>query len=259
MTINEIRLDRAATARILIATICVLALAHIGVSLVKNVAGYPTVYGLVPLFDLNAEQNVPTYFNASLHLFSSLLLAVIMILKKRSRDPYAARWTVLCCGFLFMAFDEAAGLHELMERPMQELLGDRATGVFHFAWVIPGMLIVLFFAIWFVKFLLHLPRSSMLLFLLSGGLFIGGAVGVELFEGRHAALHGSHNLTFDTYVLVEETLEMVGLTVFIYALLGYLEEHYGEVRFRLAHSAQVAPRTTQASAQGAASGLAPVE
>jgi hypothetical protein len=49
------------------------------------------------------------------------------------------------------------------------------------------------------------------------------------------------------------------LTVFIYALLGYLEEHYGEVQFRLAHADAVAPRTTQARVQGAAAGLAPVE
>jgi hypothetical protein len=225
----------------------------------KHVAGYPTLYGLVPLFDLNGEQNIPTYFSASLHLFSSLLLAVITVLKRRAHDPYTRQWAVLAAGFLFMAFDEAAGLHELMERPMQELLGDRATGVFHFAWDIPGMLITIFFAGWFLKFLLHLPRKSMLLLLLAGGLFIGGAVGVELFEGRHAALHGSVNLTFDTYVLVEETLEMVGITVFIYALLGYLEEHYGEVRFRLAYSEEVAPRTTQARGQGAASGLAAVK
>jgi len=237
MTINQVPLNPSATARMLIATIGLLAVAHVGVSLIKHVGGYPTVYGLVPLFDLNGEQNVPTYFNASLHLFSSALLAVIAVLKKQSSDRYTRQWAVLCGGFLFMAFDEAAGLHELMERPMQELLGDRATGFLHFAWVLPGILVTLFFALWFLQFLLHLAPRTRLLVVLSGLLFIGGAVGVELFEGRHAALHGSNNLTFDTFVLVEETLEMVGLTVFIYTMLRYIEHHYGEVRFRLGRHA----------------------
>jgi hypothetical protein len=205
----------------------------VGVSLIKHVGGYPTVYGLVPLFDLNGEQNVPTYFNASLHLFSSALLAVIAVLKKQSSDRYTRQWAVLCGGFLFMAFDEAAGLHELMGRPMEELLGDRATGVLHFAWVLPGIVIVAFFALWFLRFLLHLPLRTRLLVVAAGAMFIGGAVGVELFEGRHAAAHGSANIAFDLYVLAEETLEMSGLTVFIYAMLRYIEHSYGAVQFRV--------------------------
>ena len=119
MTINPISLKPSETARILIGVICFLGAAHVAVSLIQHVAGYPTVYGLVPLFDLNGEQNVPTYFNASLNLFSSLLLAVITVLKKQVRDPYTRQWAVLCGGFLFMAFDEAASLHELMGRPME--------------------------------------------------------------------------------------------------------------------------------------------
>jgi hypothetical protein len=237
MSTYPIPINARATARILMIAIALLAFAHVGVSLLKNVAGYPTVYGLVPLFDLNGEQNVPTYFNACLHLFSSLLLAIIAVLKKRTRDPFARQWVVLCAGFLFMAFDEAAGLHELMGRPMEEFLGERATGFLHFAWVVPGILIVLFFGMWFTRFLLHLPPRIRMLVVTAGVLFIGGAVGVELFEGRHAAIHGSHNLVFDAFVLVEETLEMTGLTVFIYAMLGYVENNYGEIRFAIGRAA----------------------
>jgi hypothetical protein len=211
--------------------------------LTRHLGGYPTVYGLVPLFNLNGEQNVPTYFNASLHLVSSMLLAIIAVLKTAARDRFSRQWTVLCAGFLFMAFDEAAGLHELMERPMRELLGGSASGYLHFAWVIPGALIALFFAVWFLRFILHLPPSTRSGVLLAGVLFVGGAVGVEVFEGHHAALHGSDNLIFDAYVLLEETLEMAGLTVFISALLGYMEMRYGEIALRLrAAPAHESPR-----------------
>lgn len=244
MPAHPISVSPAAVARVLGAAVCFLALAHIGVMLAKYVAGYPTLYGLVPLFDLNSEQSMPTYFGASLHLAASALLAVIAMLKKRSGGAYAAQWTILAIGFLFMAFDEAAGLHELMGRPMEELLGRHATGLFHFAWVIPGMIIVLALAVWFLKFLLHLPPQTRWLFLTAGALFVGGAVGVELFEGRHVALHGAENLTFAAYVLVEETLEMSGIVLFIYALLRYIAGQYREVHFRLGEAEERAAAAT---------------
>ena len=241
MTHPHIALNPSAVIRVLAATILFLFAAHIAAMWAKHVLGYPTVYGLVPLFDLGAEQNVPTFFSACLHLLSSMLLAVIAILKRHERDRYTKQWATLSGAFLYMAFDEAASLHELMGRPMQELLGEHATGVLYYAWVVPGIVITVLFAAWFVKFFLHLPPKTRLLVFTSAALFIGGAIGVELFEGRHVALHGAENLTYAVYVLVEETLEMAGIALFIYALLRYLETAAGEVRF------QVGARTGAAS------------
>lgn len=53
-------------------------------------------------------------------------------------------------------------------------------------------------------------------------LFLGGAVGVESFEGRYAEQHGSDNIGFSLYVFVEEGMEMTGILVFVRGLLGYL-------------------------------------
>ena len=63
-------------------------------------------------------------------------------------------------------------------------------------------------------------------------LFIGGAIGVELVGGRHVELHGRQNWTYSMIVTVEESLEMAGLIVFIWALLDYCADNYKEVRFR---------------------------
>ena len=233
MSNNRIALNPSVILRVLALTICFLFAAHIVAMWAKHVLGYPTVYGLVPLFDLGAEQNVPTFFSACLHLFSSMLLASIAIMKKHALDRYTKQWAILAAAFLYMAFDEAAGLHELMGRPMQELLGGRATGVLFYAWVVPGIVITVLFAAWFLKFFLHLPPKTRWLVFTSAALFIGGAIGVELFEGRHVALHGPENLTYALYVLVEETLEMAGIALFIYALLRYIETTAGEVRVRV--------------------------
>jgi hypothetical protein len=63
-------------------------------------------------------------------------------------------------------------------------------------------------------------------------LFIGGALGFELVGGRWVELHGKENLTCSMIATVEESLEMAGVIVFIYALLKYIAENYNEVRFR---------------------------
>ena len=104
MNTYSIELRRASIVRVLAAIICFLAVAHVASSLTRHLGGYPTVYGLVPLFDLNGEQNVPTYFNASLHLVSSMLLAIIAVSKTAARDRFSRQWTVLCAGFLFHGF-----------------------------------------------------------------------------------------------------------------------------------------------------------
>ena len=127
-------------------------------------------------------------------------------------------------------------MHELLVPPTRELLGDYASGIFYFAWVIPGIAFILLFALTFVKFLLHLQLRTRWLFLVSAVLFIGGAVGTELIGGRYAELHGFQNLTYTMIATVEEALEMAGVIVFIFALLKYVETNYNEVGFYFGNS-----------------------
>ena len=233
MNPTRIALSPRAVTLVLGASVCFLVLAHAAGQLMKYWGGYPTVYGLVPLFDLNAEQSVPTFFAAAQLLLAALLLAVIAVVKKRSAAPYAAHWMVLALTFLYMAIDEAAGIHEWLAYPVQDLLGHRASGVLYFAWVVPGIIVTAGFAVWFLRFYLHLPLATRIPVLLAASLFIGGALGVELVEGRHADLHGADNLTFSMIVMVEEACELAGITLFIDALLNYIAATFGEIAFVL--------------------------
>jgi hypothetical protein len=134
---------------------------------------------------------------------------------------------------MYLAVDEAGRIHELLNRPTKELLGNLATGIFYFAWwVIPGVAITLVFGLSFLKFFIHLPLQIRLLVLLAAILYIGGAVGVELIGSRYAEQHGIENLTYNMITTLEETLEMAGVITFVRALLTYIETNYGEVRFR---------------------------
>ncbi len=53
-------------------------------------------------------------------------------------------------------------------------------------------------------------------------LFVGGALGVELFGSAYVSTHGREVFGYTLIVAVEEALEMVGVATLIYALLAYI-------------------------------------
>jgi hypothetical protein len=232
MTTNHISLNPSGIARILGTVALFLVLASIGAQFSKFSFGHDHLKGLVPLFYIDAERNIPTYFSVLLMLFAALLLAVIAVLNGKQRAPHASKWAVLSFGFLFMAFDEAFQVHERLTVPVREFLGDGKLGIFYFAWTIPGIALVLILGLFFLRFLLHLSATARLRFLMAASLYIGGAIGVELIEGRYAELHGQQNWTYSMIAVAEESLEMAGLIVFIWALMKYCADNYKEVRFR---------------------------
>lgn len=173
MNNHQIVLNRSIIVRGLGTIAGLLVLASIGGQLTRYLFVHGGIYGLIPLFDLDRENSIPTFFSASLLLFAAFLLWIISVVKRKSRDAYTFQWAMLGFIFLCLSVDEAAGVHELLIKPMRELLGGRASGIFYFAWVIPGMAFTLFLALVFFRFLLHLPTQTMLFFILAAVLYIG--------------------------------------------------------------------------------------
>lgn len=232
MVINEISLNPSSIARVLGAVAFLLVLASIGGQLTVYLTGHDHVFGLVALFYVDLEQNIPTFFSMFLLLFAALLLAVITVLKSNGMASHVSHWAILSFGFLFMAVDEAVSLHERLVEPIRRLLSNGNLGVFYFAWVLPGIALVLVLAPFFLRFLLHLPTKMRVTFLMASTLYLGGAIGFELIGGRYVELHGSSNLTYSMIATVEESLEMAGVIIFIWGLLVYIADNHKEVRFR---------------------------
>lgn len=232
MVSNQISLNPLSIVRVLGAVAFLLVLASTGGQLTAYLTGHDHVYGLVRLFYFDAEQNIPTFFSTFLLLFAALLLAVITVLKRNRTASHVSHWAILSFGFLFMAADEAVSLHERLVEPTRKLLGGGKLGVFYFAWVIPGIALVIVLALFFLRFLLRLPTKTRLTFLMAAILYIGGAIGFELIGGRYAELHGLQNLTYGMIATVEESLEMAGVIIFIWALLAYIADNHKEVRCR---------------------------
>ena len=228
---NQISFNPTVIACILGVIAVLLILAGIGGQLLRFSFGEDYLRMLVLLFHLDHERNIPTYFSVLLILFAALLLALIAALSAKQKLPHVSKWIILSCGFMYMAFDEAFQLHERLIRPISVMLGEKNLGIFYFAWVIPAMILVLILGLFFLKFLLHLPMTVRLRFLIAATLYLGGAIGIELIGGRHAELHGEENLTYSIITTIEESLEIAGLIFFIWALLKYCADHHKEVQF----------------------------
>ncbi|RPJ25636.1 MAG: glycosyltransferase [Chloroflexi bacterium] len=219
-------------AGVLGAVAYLLVLLSIAGQFAKFVLGHAFLTGLAPLFYVDVEHNIPTYFSVWLILCAAFLLTVIASLNRGQRKPHVSQWAILSFGFLLMAIDEAFQFHERLNIPVGTLLGDASLGIFYFPWVIPGIALVSVLGLYFLRFLLHLPAATGLSFLMAATFYIGGAIGVELIGSRHAELHGYENWMYSMIATLEESLEMAGLIVFIWALLNYCADNYKEVRFR---------------------------
>lgn len=207
------------------ATVAGLAIVHTGLQYVKFTTGHDHVFGLVRLFNLDGEANLPTLFSTLLLLSASMLLLCIGMHERRGNSPFATRWLLLATGFLFMAVDEAAMIHELFDSPTRRLMGDDASDAFLYAWVVPYTLLVVALLVYFIKFLLHLPAGTRARFCIAGAIYVAGALGLEFLEGVQAGAHGEASAGYMVLNTIQELMEMSGTIIFIDALLGYIVDH----------------------------------
>ncbi len=71
----------------------------------------------------------------------------------------------------------------------------------------------------------------MYLFLIAGATYLGGVLGMELVGSSYIFNYGP-SLSYGIVATIEEVLEMLGIIVFIYALLDYLETHVESMLIR---------------------------
>lgn len=189
---------------------------------------------LIALFNVNEEANLPTWYSTFSLLACSVLIALIAAKQRNQGDRFTRHWQILSFVFLFLSVDELASIHELSVNPLRNAL--HTGGMLYFAWVIPYSLLLLIFGLNYLKFIAHLPAKTRWLFVLAGGIYVGGALGMELIGGAYASAFDQHNLGFQLLSTIEEVFEMVGVIVFIYALLDYLRSYVQDVQLVFSQS-----------------------
>ena len=207
----------------------------------KRVLDHDVLLGLVRLFDLDQEANVTTWYSTVLLLLAAVLLAVIARAAHTARAQFRLHWALLALILLVMSVDEASSIHELAIRPLRSALGVQA-GVLYFTWVVPAGAAVLLVGIAYLRFVLHLPAATRRLFVIAGGVYVGGALGLELIGGYLASHHGGEGLAYLAEVTIEETMEMSGAVLFIHGLMGHIRRELGEVRITFGAAGPAVPR-----------------
>lgn len=195
---------------------------------------YPSREALVRLFNVDGEANIPAVYSTATLLFCAILLAIIAHAKKVVGNRFSRHWKALSIIFVFLSLDELVSLHEELINPMRSLF--HTSGFLYFAWVIPGGIFVIICLLTFMQFLAALPKTTRRLFFLAGGIFIAGTLGVEMVGAYYSNLYGQENFVYAIVSTVEELFEMLGVIVFISALMSYINLYVKEVGLRVRFS-----------------------
>ena len=183
---------------------------------------------LFQLFDLDSENNVPTWYSALLWAMAAGLALASARRELGGGAIVRWSWTLLSGVFLLLSLDEGASLHERLLDPTGDLL-QAARGVpdsFYYNWVLVAGMLTASVAALFVPFLLRIRRDVAACLILAGLLFLVGSLG---FETVSSAIHrgwiasiGHTGLTWTRLIILEELCEMAGAIVAVHALLRWL-------------------------------------
>ena len=182
-------------------------------------------YGLIDMFTLNAEANVPTNFSTRLLLAAAVLLALVAKSSKLQKSDHFIHWATLSALCFFLSLDEFAQIHELLDehRGWTEGLFD-ASGALVGPWVVLYGGLALVVLTLFARFFWELPRKYQFIFGTAAAMFLSAALGIEMIG---AMVWESEGPSWRFFIInsVEEIFEMTAITILITGLLMYLEEH----------------------------------
>ncbi len=225
-----INLPRRRIELFLLVAAILLALLGTGMEVSYYLLDHKRLLGAVRQFTLGEEANIPTWYSAMLLASCALCLAAIAFTQTPDAGNYRRHWLILALIFLYMSMDETAVIHEMAIRPVRDAFD--LGGAFYYAWTLPAALLMAVFLAGYLGFLRHLPRSSRNRFILAGLVYVGGAFGTEFLIGYWWETHGD-NFTNRMLNVTQESMEIVGASLFLSALLRHLAAMGGEVRFLL--------------------------
>ena len=192
----------------------------------EHYLSYSHIKTIIRLFNVDKEMNIPTLYSSCSMIVASLLLGLIAYIHAKQHDAYLA-WAGLSGIFLFLALDEMTELHEMLVGPIRNSLN--TSGILYFAWVIPYAALLLIFTLTYFKFLFRLPTRTRNLLILSGVIYVSGALGFELIGGKISQLHGINSLNYAVSYTIEETLEMLGIAFLIYTASRYIRAPFSDL------------------------------
>jgi len=207
----------------LLGIILVLTSIHIGLQYLnwevyneKNGA----VYELANRFDFDDEASVMTWIAQ----FQFVLLAALCVFASylEKHKTIKALWLLPAAVAFAFSIDETATLHEfILQRIHVAFYQDAGPTLLSNSWVIVLPFIIILAVLIARKMFQYLPRRTIGLMCIGGIVFISGAVVVDIIT---SGVTESPFISQGLFVAVEESSELIGVAVVIYAVASYIEQ-----------------------------------
>jgi len=208
-----------------------LLIAHLGAEAVRTTIGEDLPDRATGMWNLDEENNVPTWFASMVLALVGFALAFVGLMKYQERDPHYRQWFAISLIPLFLSLDDMAQLHEALSSPLSEEYG--FGGLLHWAWLVVALPVVAVLTVLFLPFLLRLPARTAILLLAGAGITFSGGVILEMFEGWRVDASGQGGLLLFLMVTVQEVMEMTGSIIALYAVIDYAAGYRPEMVFHV--------------------------
>ena len=197
---------------------------------------------LFSLFFLDGEGNVPAIFSTWLFLLNAAIFLIVWKAAGLSGDSHKI-WLFLSSVFVFLALDESISIHERLINPLRQALG--ATGIFYYAWIIPYGVGVVLLAIVAIPVFWRMQKRIRFWFGLSAATYLVATIGLEMISGKYLVMMNEQkDIVWIFMVTVEESLEMVGLIILVYAQLLLLRDKHNGFLIYMPGTGDASPQST---------------
>ena len=174
------------------------------------------IHDILELFDPGSETSITTSFAVLNLLISSVLIFVIYRHARSQNDSMAFHWLALSIIFFGLSIDEGAEIHERAGHRFFHFVDVGLPVIETHSWLLAGVLFTALVGLFFIPFLLKLDMRTRFLFMLSGTIFLAGAIVIEFTEAL-AIFEGSYqleDLTLRIRRVAEEGCELLGIAIF---------------------------------------------
>ncbi len=209
--------------RVLLVIFAFLLVGHFAALYCKFGLEKPNGFGIVPLFLFDRENNLPTLFSG-VQLAIAALLALGIAYHFRAQEPGGSRpWFIVAIVLTYLGIDDMSSIHDHIDLALMARV--ETTGLIHWPWVIPYAILALGIIVYFIPFFFRLPVATRIVFATSAAMYIFGGIGMEMIGARHAEHAGEEGLRYALFTTIEESLEMLAVTLLIAGLIHYINNH----------------------------------
>jgi hypothetical protein len=168
-------------------------------------------------FTFDSEQNMPSWLSSALLMVGALLtLWIAQIDQQRRRF-----WTIHSVVMVFCSIDESVSFHEALITMFSWLRSYGA--MFYYPWILLGAVFCAGYGLYALRSLATIERAHALRFIVSGLVFVAGALVMEAASGVIASRVGEQTIAYALSASIEDILEIAGAILYLNAAATYLQ------------------------------------